>query len=172
MRGLQQITMHKKRSAIAIIFALIICAGCGYTVAGLDGEVRGRYYIEAMRNSSNDMTLTRQMRQDITKFFLNYGALEERENAQYILIITLTEKNVDYAIRSDTREALSSDLIVTYHIQAEDSMGRLVYNRSISRSQKFTTGANIQNYRKNEMEAFEELTTEIFTAFKHDFESS
>ena len=88
---------------LLLICALLALTCCGYTVAGTGGDVQGRYYIEAMRNTSNDMTITRHIRQGITKFFLNYGALEERENAQYIMIITLADKTLYNAISSVTR---------------------------------------------------------------------
>ena len=91
--------------------------------------------------------------------------------ADYILLITLTDKDVGAAIRSDTGEATSSELNITYHIAVEDTTGKLVYNRRLSRTQNFSTRQNIQTYRKNELDAFDNLTTEIFTAFKHGFES-
>lgn len=151
---------------------LLVGAGCGYTIAGLDGKGRSTYYIEALRNTSTDMTITRDMRQEITRFFLNNGMLGERDHADYVLIITLTDKTVSASIRSATREALTSDLDITYHIAAEDRAGRVVYDKSISLTQSFTTGTNIQGYNKAEQKAFDDLTTEIFTAFKHEFESS
>ena len=158
------------RKLIVIVGALFMLTSCGYKMAGLDGSDIITYYITGIHNRSDDYTFNTQLSDTITRFFYNYGALRDRDKAQYLIQVVLLTKRVYVSTESDTREALSSELELRYHIYVTNQNGRVVYDRILRRTKAFYTGATITQFNKNSATAFDSATDDIFSGFKYAFE--
>lgn len=157
---------------IIALLLVLMPLSCGYHIAGYSDGFKYTYYIEDISNTTSDMTITTDIKRDVTRFFSDYGSLKSYDEAVYVLRINFSNLSSSAPILTKTGETLISNLSLTYAVTAEDKKGRVLYSRSITRSQNFTTGNDVTTFNKNRREAIEELTETILTEFKYDFEAS
>lgn len=161
--------MHK-RAVLVII--LLLTASCGYHIMTQASAFKYGYYIASITNNSVDLRITQDMSTMVTRFFSDYGSLRDKADANYMLFVTLTKKDVKYATTSSTREATTSTLDVEYAFKVEDKSGKVVYDKALNRAQTFTPSGSITVYDENLGKAFQELTNNVLSEFKYDFEIS
>lgn len=155
-----------KKLLLFLIF-IISTFGCGYRIAGLHTGGVDTYYITGIYNNSSDLTITTEMSSYITKYFYDNGMLRDREEATYLIEITLIKRNVTDSSISTTRQATSSELELVYHIIITEHNGRTVYERSLRDTTTFSTGNSITAYNNNLKDAFETITKDILSGFKY-----
>ena len=160
---------------LLIIFSLL---SCGYQMVGFSGPSGEKkkeavfYYINAVNNRSADQTITSDVKQLVTQFFSDYGALRPKQSASYILTVALEEYSVGSATVSSSRDAVTLNLVAGYSFDISNASGKNVYNRRISRTQSFSTSESVDEYNRNMEEAFINITEDILSEFKNDFEIS
>jgi hypothetical protein len=153
-----------------VLALLLLVAGCGYQIVGMEADSKYRYYLAEISNESDDYTISDDVAAYVTRFFSDYSAIAPLDEADFVMRVTLTDRTVSTAIRSATREALSSNVSVRYHIVVEDKLGKVLYDRGIAYQQSFDSGTASSSYNRDEAEAFDECTINILTRFKYEFE--
>jgi hypothetical protein len=142
---------------------------CGYHIVGLESDKS--LHLKEINNKSSDLSITMDMQQNVTDFFSGYGILASAEAADYILTVSLVGLEVTTTGRSATREATTSSLTLTYSFLAEDRSQKVLYNKSIARSQSFGSGDSATAYREQFDTAFNSLTEDILSEFKYEIDS-
>lgn len=164
--------MRKKILLPLLVAACLISIyGCGYTMAGIGDEKPVIYYLENVNNNSNDLMIGQNVKKEVTRFFYDYGSLVDNTNdADYILSITLLTKNINFSSESSSRVATQSQLTLVYNFLVEDKQRRIVFNRNFEKSDTFNSENNITTYNRNLEKVFHQLTADIMSEFKYAFE--
>jgi len=130
------------------------------------------FYLEEIPNNTTDQTITTDMIQYVTQFFSNYDSLRSKNEAQYYLSIVFEEFNITAATISSSGEAVTLNLVVVYSFKVSNASGKILYRKKIPGLQVFSPGESSYEYSENMEEAFIDVTEDIMSEFKNDFEAS
>ncbi|MDR0453968.1 MAG: hypothetical protein LBH05_04050 [Deferribacteraceae bacterium] len=158
------------------MFLTILNLACGYQIVGLNASGGKKfnqitYYIEEIYNNTADRTITPDLKQNVTRFFSDYGSLQPKQSATYKLTVSLNEYSITAATLSSSRDAVTSNLTVAYSFNVSDAAGTSLYSKTIARTQNFSAGNSADRYERNLYETFISVTEDLLSEFKNDFES-
>lgn len=154
-----------------IILSILIINSCGYKMAGVSKDTfSSKYYISEIINKDAESDYYNIMNNEIYHFFSEYGLLEKQQKADYELRFILDKVDTDMVTKTETEQAVASQIEPILHIIVRDKKGETLFDKKYRYYEIYYVTSNISGNIQRRYDAFREALNYILLDFRSDFE--
>ncbi|MCA1927434.1 MAG: hypothetical protein LDL13_04990 [Calditerrivibrio sp.] len=160
------------------LFLLLVFTifGCGYQIVGINKaaeNLSASFFIERPVNLDPESSYFSILYDESKSFFNYYNLLKNsKDDAEYVLYITLNNVDTSSSITTVTNQTVQSDLRASLSIKAYDKNGKNVFEKSYSSVRAHNITSNISQNVENRNTALRLSLKDMFLDFLYDFKKT
>lgn len=158
---------------LLLVFTIL---SCGYQIVGMNRaaeNLSSSFFIERPVNLDPESSYFSILYDESKSFFNYYNLLKNnRDEAEYILYITLNNVQTSSSITTVTNQTVQSDLRASLSIKVYDKNGKNVFEKSYSSVRTHNITSNISQNIEDRNTALRLSIKDIFLDFLYDFKKT
>jgi outer membrane lipopolysaccharide assembly protein LptE/RlpB len=157
---------------LSMILVVMLMFSCGYRMVGFDqhGNSKYKYFIQEIVNNSKESDYYAILKESVETYFTNYNSLAPKNEADYILFVTLDGIKTSSTIKSATNQTVSADMTVTLSIKVLDKNDKVVFKKVMRNTDSYRSSSNVSENIDNKNKALKTIVFNILSDFKYEFE--